>query len=563
MPPVFSKETQRLYVVNESPAGQHRTSPCEVHCLAGNPIQKLLNAVADNAPEKALYALRAVNPFPGISGRVCPHPCSGSCNRGQHDEALSIRSLERFAADHGAGKVKRLRPLPPTGRKIAVIGSGPAGLSCAYFSALLGHEVCVFEASAVAGGVPRQSIPDFRLPKDIVDREVGMILDLGVVIHTNTEVGRDVALSDIMQRFDACVIAVGNRRERRLNIPGIEQSLPAVEFLRRSNLDRKRLDGRNVVILGGGGVAFDCAFTARRLGAAAVSLVCLEDREHLKVPREEVAQADDEGIRLHTGYLAAGIATEGALPRSVLADPVTAFSFDESGRLQVEKADAPQLHVDADMVICASGLLPDLDFLEKTPVEKTPRGCLRAHHGATSIPGLFAVGECASGPSLVSAVVRDGRRTAFAINAWLQGENPSLSVDAFIDEDGTLRVHYGVVTTPRHETLYEEIVNTVHHIPAPRHHSVQLTARETWLAFEELDKGLLPEDAVAEAKRCMHCGHCQKCGECVDSCPGLILEMGEASPRVAYPDECWHCGCCRLACPGSCISFNFPIHTFL
>ncbi len=565
MPPVFSKETKQIFVRNDGHTGQGRTSPCENKCPLGNPIQKMERAIAEGDPSFALYLLHASNPFPGVTGRVCPHPCEEACNRRQYDQALSIRSLERFAADAGAAGFRRLSSLPPSGKKIAVVGSGPAGLGCAYFSALLGHEVTVFEAAPVAGGVPRQSIPDFRLPKDVVDRELGLILDLGVRVLTNTEVGRDVSLRELMERYDACLLAVGNRKERMLNIPGIERALPAVSFLREANLSRRSLAGKKVAILGGGGVAFDCAFTARRLGAAQTSLICLESRNAMRVPQAEVAQADDESIVLHTGYLAASLEYgEGNTVCAVTANAVSSFSFDEKGALRAEFVPDSKLRVEADVVICASGLMADLDLLEgEDGVERTPRGCVKAAHSATSLPGLFAAGECASGPSLVSAAIAAGRAAAFDIHAWLNGEEAGLPLDVWIDEKGGFVLERPEMKGIPHEVEFGEIVNITYHAQASRNNTVNLAARDTWLAFEELDKGFAPESAQAEAERCLHCGHCQACGECVASCPGLILKAGDGAPEVAYPDECWHCGCCRLACPGACISFKFPLHTFL
>ena len=486
MPPVFSRETTRVFVQDASHAGQGRTSPCECRCPAGNPIQKMERAIADGNEALALEYLRARNPFPGVTGRVCPHPCEPGCNRNSYDEGVAIRALERHAADYGSA-FRRMKSLPSTGKRIAVIGSGPAGLTCAYFSALLGHTVDVFEASPVAGGVPRQAIPDFRLPKAVVDREVGLVLGLGVNILTNTAVGRDISLASLLERYNACLIAAGNGKERRLDIPGIEHALPAVRFLRESNLNRTRLDGKRVAILGGGGVAFDCAFTVKRL------------------------------------------------------------------------------ELEADIVICASGLTAALDFLDAVPgVERTPRGFIAAapETGMTSKPGLYAAGECASGPSLVCAAIGEGRRTALAMHAFLTGTDAA-PLEAWFDDEGLLALHPSAGGTEQHVVAFEEIVNIGYHENAPRNPTERLAARETWLAFEELDKGLTLEAARAEAARCLHCGHCQSCWQCVASCPGLILKEGEHGPEVAYPDECWHCGCCRLACPGACISFRFPLHTFL
>ncbi|MGN1038088.1 MAG: FAD-dependent oxidoreductase [Mailhella sp.] len=561
MPPVFSREDALLYVQNAAHAGQPHTSPCETHCLAGNAIQKMEKAIADGNFNTALQILRARNPFPGITGRVCPHPCEKACNRSHYDECVSIRSLERFAADNGTAS--DAIPLPSTGKKIAIIGSGPSGLSCAYFSALMGHEVTVFEGSPVAGGVPRLSIPDFRLPKMIVDREVGLVLEKGVSILTNTKIGRDASLEEIRRRFDAVVLAVGNAKERRLTIPGMEKADTAVDFLIRSNMKRDSLEGKNVVVLGGGGVAFDAAFTARRLGAASVSLVFIEKRNAMRTPEEEVRQAEEEGLILYSSSLAAEVEVQEGKITGLFADKLTGFRFLENGTLEAQREENGRFHLEADMVICASGLMVDLDFLEGTNVTRSARGFITVdENGMSSEDGLFATGECATGPSLVGSAVADGRKTAFGIDAWFKGEKSGAARDVWINESGCMAMK-SAIPSAQYEVAFEDIINIDHHEKTPCRHCTQHSAKETWLAFEELEEGLSAEEAQAQAERCLHCGHCQNCGECVASCAGLILEKTDDGPKVVYTDECWHCGCCRLACPGGCISFKFPLHTML
>ena len=297
MPPRFSKEIQGKVTFPDWLSYQPRTSPCEASCPAGNPIQKVNALIKENRAEEALEYLRSRNPFPGITGRVCAHPCEQSCNRNKYDEGLSIRALERFAADHAdLTRIMRLQKRERTGKALAIIGSGPAGLTCAYFSALLGHDVIVFESSPNLGGLPRIGIPDFRLPKDVVDREVGQILEVGVRARPNTTVGRDIEFDKILADFDACLIAVGTWKERSLNVPGFESSLSGLSFLRQVNLGRRDRMGDRVVIMGGGGVAFDCAFTAKRLGASEVHVVCVEDKGNLCASAEDVMQAAAEGI---------------------------------------------------------------------------------------------------------------------------------------------------------------------------------------------------------------------------------------------------------------------------
>lgn len=552
MPPKYSKELNRL-VINGYQKRQPRTSPCEAACPAGNRIQAVESLLKDGRAAEAHAVLLSRNPFPGVTGRVCPHPCEERCNRRGYDEGVAIRSLERFAAD--APTSSRMAPLPDRGKKVAVVGAGPAGMTCAFFLRLMGYGVDVFDASAVLGGVPRASVPDFRLPKNVVDREVGTILALGVNAHTNVRVGVDVDMADLMRDYDACVAAAGNTGERLLNIPGRERLLPAVSFLSGSNLARRNLTGKKVVILGGGGVAFDCAFTAKRLGAASVALVFPESEEAAKAPAEELAQAREEGIRLCPSYLARGVSERG-----VEAAGLAAFSFSDSGELITEFRPDDTLVLEADMVLCASGLVPDLTFLDGMDVKKTPRGHLVVDAlGRTSTPGLFAAGDVATGPATVASAIGSGRAAALGVHTVLEGLEAVPEVTLEPREDGSMVLRMGKAASVRdqHVVLFEEIENPDYHEHAAR--QVPARSGRSGLPFAEIDPGFSPEQAEAEAARCMHCGHCIDCGTCVERCPNYILERGEDGPFVRYPNECWHCACCRIGCPTGSIAIEFPI----
>jgi NADPH-dependent glutamate synthase beta subunit-like oxidoreductase len=299
MPPKISKETEIRVIFPDSLDFQPRTSPCEAHCPAGNPIQKVHALLQENRVDEALAFLKARNPFPGITGRVCSHPCEQSCNRKHYDEAVSIRALERSAADR-ADLSSLSIPLKekPSGKKLAIIGSGPAGMTCAYFSALLGHDVTVLESAPILGGVPRMAIPRFRLPHDVVDREIGQVLQLGVRALTNTEVGRDVRFEDLRAGFDAILIAAGRWREQRLELPGARLPLSGLKFMRDVNLGWKGPVGETVAIIGGGGVAFNCAFTARRLGASRIYILCVEPDGAMCAFEEDLRQAQAEGFHI-------------------------------------------------------------------------------------------------------------------------------------------------------------------------------------------------------------------------------------------------------------------------
>ncbi len=308
MPPIFSREIQKPLISTGCLKFQTRTSPCESTCPAGNPIQKVQGLVKEKKFEEALEYLRARNPFPGTTGRICTHPCETECNRKEWDEPMNIRGLERAVADAAdRTRVKKPARMERSGKKIAVIGGGPSGLTFSYFSSLLGHEVTIFEAGPTLGGIPRLCVPEYRLPKDILDMEIGLVLETGVKARTNTRVGKDIPFEEIRASFDAVLIASGTWKERELTIPNAERTVKGVEFLKQVNLGLIKDVGRKVVIMGGGGVAFDCAFTARRLGAETVHIVCLEGEDCMVAPSDDLAQAREEGITIHTSCMASGV----------------------------------------------------------------------------------------------------------------------------------------------------------------------------------------------------------------------------------------------------------------
>lgn len=562
MPPIHSKEWKRITIQVRGDARQGRTSPCERACPLGNGIQQLHSLTATGDVDGALARLHARNPFPGITGRVCTHRCEAECNRRHYDEGVAIRSLERYVADHG--RPAAFTPLPASGRRVAVVGAGPAGLSAARFLGLFGHAVTVYEGAPVMGGVPRQAIPDFRLPKDVVDRETGAVAAAGARVLTNVTVGRDVPLPDLLNAYDAVILATGLWKERLLDIPGKEHLRTAVDWLKRSTLERASLAEKTVAVLGGGGVAFDCAFTARRLGADAVHVVCLEAADTMRAPAEEVDQARSEGIIIHNSQLSRSV-TETKKGLRCEARPVRAFSFDERGALHAQFADADPLLLEVDIVLCASGLQADDTALTGVDVARTPRGCVAVDpvSFATSVPGLYAAGDIATGPSLVAQAIGQGRRAALAVHKALSGLDPAANLDVWIDNEGRICQEAVPALPEPHVVGFGEIMRVEYHDHASR----RAPGVPAWtgpdLAFAELAGGLSGEDARHEAERCLHCGHCMECESCVESCPGHILIMTDDGPAVAYPDQCWHCGCCRIACPTGSIAYRFPLTMLL
>lgn len=562
MPPRYSREITRPVVLGAQLKEQFRTSPCETSCPIGNSIQKMNSLIEKGQFTEALRYLRAKNPFPGITGRVCPHFCMDACNRKEMNGCLNIRALERAAetfAERGNVFFKRR---PATGKKAAVIGGGPAGLTAAYFLALLGHEVTIYEAEPLLGGVPRYGVPNFRLPRDVVDREVGLVLEAGVRARVNTRVGVDITMEEISARYDAVIVATGVPAENSLPIPGAEKAVKAVEFLRAAALGQNTGKiGKNVVIMGGGGVAFDCAFTARRLGAENVHVICLEKAGEMRAPAEDLELAAKEGVHVHNSCTMSAIRTEGDKVTGVDYFEVKDCHFDEKGKLTLEAVPGGEHVLECDTVIFAVGMKTDLAFLGENAggLELTPRNWIKVDESQrTSKAGVFAAGDVSAGPASIARAVGDGRRAAFAVHQMLTGTSSrvyALNEENMIEDCDAM----GSDTAP-YVVQYADIYGIAQYESVPSEKEAENACTK---AFAELNLGLTIEQARKEAARCFHCGHCKACGTCVEDCPGYVLEMRpyqEAErPEMVHGEECWHCANCRTSCPCSAIGFTFPL----
>ena len=568
MPPKFSRELKGPICFNgERPDDQPTTSPCEVNCPAGHAIQRTIYLIQNGRFEEALENIWAKHPFPGLCGRACFHPCELPCNRQFYDEAVSVRALERAAYDLADwSKVKRPKASQKTGKSIAVIGSGPAGLTCAYFSALFGHDVTVFEGKNELGGMARYGIPDYRLPKDVVAREVAEVLRLGVKARTGTHVGRDIPLQVIADRFDACVIAAGAWHEKRLDIPGNESALTALQILNKGYNDEDPDLGEKVLILGGGGVAFDVAGTLNRLGTKEVHVACLEPREKMLAPEEDIRQAEEEGIIIHNDKTFSRILSDGGKVIGVECHDVRSFKFETSGELEVETVPGSEQTLFADTIVFAVGVSPDLKFLEGFKGFKyTKKGTLDVDETtlSTSVDGVFAAGDAVTGPASVAQAIGTGRRAAVGVDCYLTGRQMEAIKRISLDKEGQIKVEaFGCDERPEANQQvigYDEVLNPDYYENENRVPMEKLRAPDATKGFEEIYRGYSREEAVREASRCFHCGHCAECGTCADICPMDIITMEKDGPAVAYPKECWHCGGCRINCPCGAVYYEFPL----
>lgn len=390
--------------------------PCRAKCPAGTDVPRYLAHIRAGNYAEALSVVREKAPFPLSLGYVCGRFCEEVCRRGEVNDAVNIRALKRFAAMHGGAFWKsRVMPVEPTGKKVAVIGSGPAGMTAAYYLTRKGHKAVIFEKLPVAGGMLRTGIPDYRLPPEIVAGEIQTILDAGVHLHLETPAPPPKEL--LQNGFDAVVVAVGAQKGRRLPIKG--NDLPnvrtATAFLRSIALgELSKLNG-TVLVLGGGNVAFDCARSAIRLGAEQAEIACLETRNEMTASEDEITEGTEEGLILHNSLSFEEIrAKDGRL--EIECSRVESFSF-EDGKLKVNLLDCAPVLLQADVVIFASGQMPELPEQYELPL--TERALLTMDTGVT---GIFSAGDVITGTASVIGAIASGRDCAAAVDQYLGGD---------------------------------------------------------------------------------------------------------------------------------------------
>jgi 2-oxoacid:acceptor oxidoreductase gamma subunit (pyruvate/2-ketoisovalerate family) len=505
----------------QQPHRQQLVPPCNHVCPAGNNVQGFLAALAKDRTDEALEILLKTTPFPSVCGRVCPAPCMHACNRIQLDEAVNVRELERYAGDNGQAEVERSADRK---EKIAIIGSGPAGLSAAYQLGMLGYAVTLYEGGPELGGLLRTGIPSYRLPRDVLDREIDRIIGLGVDARTGVKVDRQ-KLFDIAQKHDAVLVATGLQELRALKL-GVDDGnvvMQGIDFLDKTNLNQLRVDDEHVVVVGGGNTAFDAARSALRLGAKSVRIVYRRTRNEMPAIAEEIDEGIEEGVQVDFLTLPVSLVPSSngeahvlTCRRMELGEP------DESGRRRPVEVQGSDFELECDRLLLALGQSPELSvFPEGTEV----------HEGEELIGTLqtpvFAIGDLATNDGTVTAAIGSGRRAAFHIHQTFTGEQ--LLAAPHADED--------VVRDDRmHMHLFEK---------SPHVEGYTVPPEERRFNYEEIHHGL--SDA-SEAERCLSCGVCNECDLCVTYCPeGVLKRVGrEFVFDYAY---CKGCGVCVAECP--------------
>jgi NADPH-dependent glutamate synthase beta subunit-like oxidoreductase/ferredoxin len=585
--------------------------PCRTACPIHTECGRYVQAIGISRDEEAYLLARAPNPFAYVLGRICAHPCEDNCRRGKIDEPIAICALKRYATDrHNLGlghdpERRKLAPAAKRHKKIAIVGAGVCGLTCAHDLALLGYDVEVFESAPVPGGMLYLGIPQFRLPREIIKMEVDSILSLGVTLHTRVTLGRDISFADLKGKFDAVLLATGLNKGRELNIPGSHFAgvYNGIDFLINVNLGMEINLGKRVAVVGGGNVAIDVARAAVRLmhenveeqfsasdvdksiqaaldsarlamrsGAEEVHMVSLESRAQMPAWKGEVEEAEHEGIYVDNGWG----------PKEIIGDngKVTGLKvrrcisvFDENKRFNPAFSDEEKV-IPCDGVILAIGQQADLSFLNSGDgVEVTPRGILKIDENLmTSLPGVFAGGDVAFGPRILVEAVANGHRSARSIHLFLSGKTEKSVKSRFRIFDNW-KMPQGYLSTPRQK--------------------MPVLAANRRIGIAEVELGFDEEQGRAEGLRCLKCqvntifdgSKCILCAGCVDICPesclrlvdlaevngdpqfdALIqkrygvsaseLEVGQAGAIIKNEEKCIRCGLCADRCPTSAITME-------
>jgi 2-oxoacid:acceptor oxidoreductase delta subunit (pyruvate/2-ketoisovalerate family) len=561
------------------PRYRDRVAPCNARCPVGIDVEGYMNLVREGRIWEAEDLLLRENPMPAITGRVCDHPCEEACNRQGFDEPVAIHGVERYLGD-----LILEQPLPDHFKpwrteRIAVVGSGPAGFACAYHLNRLGYGVTVFESDTQAGGMLRQGIPGYRLPRTVLDRQIEWFEAQGIEIRCGQGIGEGVDWESLSE-FAAVFLATGAHSSRAAGMvdekgPGVR---PGLEFLRDVNRGQIPILGLRVAVIGGGNTAMDCARTARRLGSE-VTVVYRRTRAEMPAIAAEIEEAEREGVTFR--FLAAPRAAlrENGVLTGIACTPMELGPPDDSGRRRpIPSETEPEFVLEVDSVLTAIGETPDLGFL---PDPLKPRwgtfevGPLNAVTGESPDPDpaegspsgptmVFAGGDVAEQPRTVAHALGAGKRAALGIDRALHvargrapedwdpegftfGPEGNVSITQYRRDDPIRR------EDPLNEVVEAEDLNPEHFQKVPRHSDWHLPPDDALQDFSEANRGLLPDQALEEAQRCFNCGVCNGCELCLIYCPDFAISRRADGGFTIDMDYCKGCGICAEECPRGAI----------
>jgi NADPH-dependent glutamate synthase beta subunit-like oxidoreductase/Pyruvate/2-oxoacid:ferredoxin oxidoreductase delta subunit len=525
------------------PVYRDKMPPCNNACGTNEKIQGYLDLVKRGKYLDAYALIKEDMPFPSVTGRVCYHPCEQACNRGKYDEAISIRAVERFLGDLGQALPRDVvKAGPPNGKKVAVVGSGPAGHSAAYQLARLGYQVTILEKSPKAGGLNRGGIPDWVLPQDVLDREIERLVELGITIKTNTEVGKDVSWDDLKKNYDACVLAVGLTEANSARAEGEDKKgvLFGLPFLRDIGMGTSKVKlGARVAVIGGGNTAIDCAREALRQGAAEVTMITVEgNTSEMPAVPEDLHDMLEEGVELLHGVAMTAVLGNGKV-EALQLHPARFTGKVNASPIAIDR-DAPSARFAADNVIIAVGQRASLGWL---PEEfKNERGTIKIDRfGRLGNTMFFAAGDIVqlgSGqPLMVVNAVGDGKRVAFNLDKVVQGQplqERMVPLDVITD-----LARMNMTYFPKFARVQQAMLEPV---------GRRRTQEEVIQAFSE-------EQAIEESNRCFSCGTCNACDNCYLVCPEPCIVRSVRSNGLykILVDYCKGCRVCIEECPTGCL----------
>ena len=504
------------------PVNVFKLPPCNKQCPAGENIQQWLYFASEGDYEHAWRVLVEDNPLPACMGRVCYHTCEGKCNRGFLDETVGINSVERFLGDYALQhNLAFKKPTKETGKRVLIIGSGPAGLSAAYHLRRFGHTVHIMEMAKQAGGMMRYGIPVYRLPRNILDAEIQRILDMGVTIEYEKKV-EDVLAEKNKGNYDAVVMGMGASLSTNVDIPSGDTTrvLSALEVLEKVSTDGDIQIGRKVAVYGGGNTAVDVARSLRRLGAEPI-IVYRRNRDKMPANEEEMDGAIEEGINVKWLSTIDSASSEGL--------KIEKMTLDESGYPQPS---GEYEELAADSVVLAIGQNVDLSILKSVEGLELQKDAVTVNTTTfeTTVPGLFAAGDMVPGDRTVTAAIGMGKHAARGVNGYLSGRP--------------------YVKAPKHADARYEDMHPYYYTDAPKKIRTQLELARRTTTFDEVQHGLTEENAIFEARRCLSCGNSMECDNCYGVCPdNAIIKLGPGKRYEFNYDYCKGCGVCAQECP--------------